>query len=175
MLTADRLRELLDYNPEAGTFRWKVGSRNARVGAEAGSVSKVSGYRQIGIGGRIYYAHRLAFLLMDGSQPELVDHISGDRADNRWANLRPATKAQNNVNSGVARHNTSGVRGVHWCQATKKWRACLSINNRPKHLGRFATKAEAAKAYEEAAAAQHGEFVRIRDHHSDAAGLPPGA
>lgn len=175
MLNADRLREILDYDPETGAFRWKVTRGNVPAGTEAGSISKVSGYRQIGIGGRIYYAHRLAFLMMGGSQPELVDHVSGDRADNRWANLRPATKAQNNVNGGVARHNTSGVRGVHWCQATKKWRACLSINNRPKHLGRFATKAEAAKAYEEAAAAQHGEFVRIRDRHPDAEGVPPGA
>ena len=92
MLTYERLRELLHYDPETGAFTWiKSTYRKGQPGTPAGCLSKRLGYILIGIDKRLYYAHRLAFLWMTKQWPEKeVDHINLDKADNRWANLRPA-------------------------------------------------------------------------------------
>lgn len=159
MLTAERVRELLHYDPETGAFTWRVARSNVKAGARAGNPNAALGYVQIGIDGRLHYAHRLAFLVMQGDCPRYIDHINGDRADNRWVNLRAAEARQNAVNRPMPAANTSGVQGVQWCRTTQRWRAVMSIGNRPKHLGRFATKEEAAAAYAQAMIARHGEFT----------------
>jgi hypothetical protein len=100
MLTAERLRELLHYDPDTGVFTWlRVKGRRVRVGALSGKANG-GGYFQIGVDGRIYYAHRLAWLYVHGEWPVAsIDHVNCDRCDNRLANLRPATKAQNAANA----------------------------------------------------------------------------
>ena len=159
MLTAERARELLAYDAESGDLVWRVSRSNVKAGAKAGNRNKAIGYVQIGIDGRLHFAHRLAFLIQAGECPGHVDHINGDRADNRWSNLRPASKAQNNVNRPQCQANTSGRQGVHFCRATGRWRAVMSVDNRPKHLGRFDTIEAAAAAYAAAMVARHGSFV----------------
>lgn len=98
-LTHDRLLRLLHYNPESGIFTWNVdlGSR-ARKGDEAGTINK-AGYVVIQINGCKIYAHRLAFLYMEGKLPDCqVDHINRNKLDNRWCNLRHSNNIENNRN-----------------------------------------------------------------------------
>jgi hypothetical protein len=105
MLTAERLRELLDYDPETGRFIWRKDHPTAKH-IKAGSVAGTKngrGYWVIGVAGAKYVAHRLAWLYVTGEWPaHLVDHENGDRLDNRFANLREATDSQNNFNRGGA-------------------------------------------------------------------------
>jgi hypothetical protein len=113
MITQARLKEVLHYSPDTGEFVWLTNPRNQRkVGKLAGSVT-ADGYATIGIDGFYYKAHRLAHLYMTGILPtDYIDHINGYRNDNRWDNLRNATRQQNQHNSGKAVNNTSGFKGV---------------------------------------------------------------
>lgn len=139
MLTAERLREVLHYDPDTGEFRWRIkGSARRRT---VGSRRK-RGYIQIGIDGRSYQAHRLAYLWMIGVWPsEQVDHINRNPSDNRWSNLRAATHSENARNHNLNRNNTSGANGVHFEPKTQKWRVRLN----QQYYGLFATKEEATQ------------------------------
>jgi hypothetical protein len=159
-LTQSDLREVLDYDPATGIFRWKVAlSFRTRVGQIAGS-NHGNGYLEIGINGESYYANRLAWLYMTGEWPKgHVDHRDLNRRNNRWDNLRDATHGQNVQNSGPRRHNASGYKGVTLLKS-KKWHARIMANRKLHILGNFATKSEAVTAYNEAAKRLHGEFYR---------------
>lgn len=162
VLTQERLRELLHYDPETGVFTWRrtLGSR-AKIGQRAGTVN-VRGYRAIQIDGKIYTEHRLAFLYVFGFiTTDMIDHININKTDNRICNLRYATPLQNLGNTPAPTHNTSGMKGVSFCKRTMRWRAFLTINRKFVHLGRFDRKEDAARAYE-IAAREHfgGSFYR---------------
>jgi hypothetical protein len=145
-LTAQRLRELLHYDPETGVFRWLVRPSNrVRVGSIAGSRGKH--YIEIGVDGLNFFAHRLAWLYMLGAFPiDGIDHRDRDRYNNRWGNLRPATQKQNGENLSLRRDNSSGLRGVNWIPAKGKWRARIVHNRTDIHLGMFQTKELALEA-----------------------------
>lgn len=151
MLTSERLRELLDYDPETGVFTWRVNaSSRAQVGSVAGS-PKAKGYRGIRVEGRSYYEHRLAWLHIHGEWPAShMDHINGVRDDNRLVNLREATATENQQNRIADKRNTSGVLGVSWCSRDGKWLAQIRLDGKRKYLGRFDTVEEAGAAYAEA-------------------------
>src|ERR1019366_2534525 len=110
MITQQRLLELLHYEPSNGQFTWKVHRHRCRPGAIAGCREDL-GYIRIGVDGCYYRAHRLAFLYMTGqfSKGE-VDHMNLDKSDNRWANLRAATRSENMGNQKRPSHNTSGIK-----------------------------------------------------------------
>lgn len=161
MITAERLREILHYEPETGVFTWREKiSVKVVIGRRAGSIN-AAGYRVIGIGGRIYYAHRLAFLYMTGEWPPAhVDHKRDAKDDNRWSEIRAASAQQNALNMRLPSHNTSGFKGVSWHRAAGKWSAGITINGTRRHLGLFESRDEARAAYMRAASNIHSEFAR---------------
>lgn len=104
---------------------------------------------------------RMHSFLMKTPKGMDTDHINGNKLDNRKSNLRICTRSQNKINQGLSRNNTSGFIGVHWHRPLKKWRAQISILNKKKHIGVFKTKEEAAKAYNDVAYKNFGEFARL--------------
>lgn len=159
MLTQERLKELLHYDPDTGVFTWKVAAgRRVRVGSVAGYHDD-KGYIRIGIDGRAYRAHRLAFLYMCGAFPPAeVDHIDHCESNNRWGNLRMATAAENQKNTVMRSKNTSGYKGVVWDKLGGNWRARAALNGRLISLGSYPTAEAASAAYEDFARKHHGEF-----------------
>jgi hypothetical protein len=145
-LTAQRVRELLDYNPESGILTWRVNRSNRPMGSQAGTINK-HGHMCVGIDGSIRYAHRLIWLWVYGEWPDgEVDHINGIRADNRIANLRCGDRRLNMENKRRAMRNSkSGVLGV--TLAGGRWRASIGVGGRTLHLGTFDTPEMAHERY----------------------------
>ncbi|MCD1264056.1 hypothetical protein B5M44_04210 [Shinella sumterensis] len=159
-LTSDRLRSLLFYDPNSGIFTWRVDRLRVRAGDRAGKLTR-DGYIHIGVDGGRYAAHRLAFLYMTGTIPEVfIDHKNRNRSDNRWDNLRVATNSQNQMNTDMKSNNTSGFKGVSWHKAEGKWRADIRIGGAKVCLGYFDKSEEAHEAYLKAVEEHHGEFAR---------------
>jgi HNH endonuclease len=160
-LTHERLLELLSYDPETGLFRWLVArGGTAKAGSIAGSPT-MNGYVNISIDGRLYRAHRLAFLYMLGRWPDPeADHRDLNRANNRWTNLREATSAQNQANVSAHRDNKLGIKGVVQ-QSSGKYRAQINVGGRQIYLGTWDRSEIASFFYEAAALAFFGEFARI--------------
>lgn len=150
MLTQERVRELFDYDPETGVLFWK------EYGYRAGSVWS-SGYRIVEVGGKALREHRLIWLWMSGHCPKYVDHINGDKTDNRWCNLRAASKRENAQNMRPRKNN---LKGTHYCSARKKYVAQIMADGKHRNLGRFDTEQEAHEAYWAAAQKYFGEFAR---------------
>lgn len=164
-LTQKSLKEIMSYCPETGEFRWKVKSNPRITVGEVISSSTKDGYKQASIKRKRYYLHRLAFLYIKGNTPAcFVDHIDGDRKNNRWANLREVTVLESNRNLGKPRTNTSGTVGVAWHKAAGKWSAQINVNGVSKYLGVFSDKDEAILARKQAEVAlgfhkNHGRVV----------------
>ena len=145
MLTAARLRELLSYDPSTGKWMWIVRRSGPWPGREAGSPN-ATGHIQIKIDGIAYYAARLAVLYMTGAWPvSEVDHINRIPADNRWLNLREATRSQNATNSThwLSKHDLP--RGVH--KVNRGYQARISVDGTRRHIGFYPTPEEAHAAY----------------------------
>lgn len=162
-LTAEKLRELIHYDPETGAFAWRKSHRGVRPG-KCGRISKRSGYRDICIDYTLYRSHRLAFLYMTGKWPTKdIDHKNRIRSDNRWSNLREATSTQNSANVSVKTTNTTGFIGVVWDKARNKWRAQIRIDGRKTNLGRFDQIEDAIKRHDIAAIEAFGEFAQTNN------------
>ena len=146
-LTAEYLRSILHYDPETGIFTWKVStSRRVKVGDVAGC-SNGDGYLRLWLQSRLYLAHRLAWLYMNGEWPkDQLDHINRNRSDNRISNLREVTNKQNGQNKSKSSNNTSGHAGVSWHKHGSKWQAHIKHNQKLIHLGCFNTIEEALSA-----------------------------
>jgi len=155
-LTQEYIKECLDYNPETGTFFWRIRPishfkdlRRQRIfnrvyaGKPCGHLNK-QGYLVIRVAGFLCKAHRLAWLYVHGAMPkELLDHINRNRSDNRICNLREASPTLNAQNASIRVDNTSGVTGVSWHKVTNKWTVQISKRGKPTHIGVFATIEEA--------------------------------
>lgn len=145
ILTQEQLKQILHYDPETGVFRWKLVMANNRnkIWGIAGSINQ--GYVRIRLKNKTYECHRLAFLYVTGFWPENdVDHIDGCRSNNKWENLRQATRKQNCENIKLRKNNTSGYRGVVWHKATGKWSAMVRHNKKAIWLGLYEDVKEAA-------------------------------
>ena len=157
--TAERVRQLLNYDPETGKWTWRVARGCRRAGSGAGTVN--GRYLTIKVDGVFYYAHVLALLYMTGEwPPDDVDHKDVDSSNCRWSNLRPATRTLNIANSSLRKDNASGCKGVSWHKAAGKWVARIGIGGQRIHLGCFDTIEAASSIYEKAAIAAFGSFAR---------------
>jgi hypothetical protein len=151
ILTQERLKTLLHYDPDTGVFTYACARPKVRVGNIAGHTHARHGYRQIKIDGRVYLAHRLAWMYMYGDWPSsILDHVNRNRTDNRLINLRLSNLYLNRQNVDLQRNNTSGVRGVTWNTALQKWHARISSGGRRHHLGWFDSFESAKRARENA-------------------------
>lgn len=155
MLTYQRLKELVSYNPETGIFTNISPRKKIRVGEVAGALDKSNGYIKLTIDKRHYYAHRLAFMFMtEGMPDDVVDHINGDRIDNRWCNLRNASRSLNQQNQRFApKHGKSGLMGAH--QKRSKWSSHIYVSGKKIGLGVFDTAESAHDAYIQAKRKMH--------------------
>lgn len=153
-LNCECVRELLDYDPVTGIFRWRrFMNRKAPKGSIAGS-SKKLGYREIRIMGNAYQAHRIAWLHVFGNMPvNVIDHVDGDPSNNAIANLREATRTENNRN----RH----ARGFSFIPRDNTFNARIRVDGKLLHLGCFKTEEEARTAYLEATEKYFGRFSAI--------------
>jgi hypothetical protein len=169
-LTQIRLKELLHYDPETGVFTWHFrplsdfanknahGTWNSRYAGKRAGVDIGHGYRKISINNRRHYEHRLAWLYMTGKWPAaLIDHRNENGSDNRWDNLREATKVTNGANRHApCVNNKTGFRGV--TPNKNKYMAQCHTRGGPHYLGLFDTPEEAHAAYAKALTARVGEF-----------------
>jgi HNH endonuclease/AP2 domain len=169
------LRKLLRYEPETGYLYWRP--RPAEMFASdflyrmwtAKYANKRTfawvnhdGYKAGAIYGQNLLAHRVIWAMQTGAWPaDQIDHINCERDDNRWVNLRAATREENQRNTRGKRGSSSLYLGVCWSACGKRWVAQINAEGKKKHLGRFHSEVEAAKAYDAAAAKYHGEFARL--------------
>ncbi len=161
-LTAERLREVLHYDPKTGDFHWLIdASTRVKTGDLAGRINS-NGYRQIKFEGISYYAHRLAWLYVHGVFPEnITDHRSLTRSDNRIENIRPCTYGENAENR-PRRTGAKYLRGAHRLRGRTKWVSYIGTQGGGgcDYLGTFGTEIEAHEAYMREATKRYGEFAR---------------
>lgn len=157
----DVLHKLFRYDPETGVLTWNPrdnDDRWNRVFADkpAGGVDG-KGYVRIRTEGNNWNAHRVIWKMVYGEEPEYVDHINGDRADNRLMNLRSVSKLENARNARLARNNTSGVSGVHWRSKDKRWAATIHNKGALVRLGQY-------RLFEDAVAARRAAEQKYGYH-----------
>jgi len=148
MLTHERLKQLLSYDPLSGQFSWIttcVGRfKRVKKGKIAGHILP-NGYVSIGVDGEQYLAHRLAFFFVNGIwPPHQMDHIDHVRNNNKWENLRAVSSRQNAQNRSLRSDNKSGKSGVHW--TNNRWRSCIWHEGKSIYLGNFDSKEAAIDA-----------------------------
>lgn len=148
LLELDFLRQVLDYCPSSGVFHWKKSLSNAApAGSEAGRSRNSDGYKQVCINKKFYKCHRLAWFFVNGVWPDQIDHINGDRVDNRIENLRDVSGQTNSENQGFAHsNNKSGYLGVS-SRGNGRYQADIRIEGKKKFIGSFSCPEEAHKAY----------------------------
>lgn len=142
--TPETLRKLLRYEPETGKLFWRKRKHNL-TGIEAGGIDAGHGYRRIKIMPYgLFLAHRIIFAMKNGRWPRRqVDHINGNRSDNRFINLRLVDRSENLKNKTIYKNNKSGCTGVYWHKQHRKWCAQISVNRKNLLLGVFKDKDEA--------------------------------
>lgn len=144
------LSQHLRYDPDTGNLYRSDGS--LAVGYVKG------GYRIVSVKGKQYLAHRLAYFLVTGMWPDVLDHINRDRLDNRWVNLRHTNRLGNAQNAGLRKDSTSGYRGVSFRKSSGKWRAYIQSGGKQHHIGFFNTAEAAYAARQEVIHLHHKSF-----------------
>lgn len=164
MLSTERLRELLHYDPETGKFTRLIACGGRPVGSQAGCLRE-DGYVTFSIDDVLYLAHRVAWFYVHGVwPPDDTDHEDGNRQNNRIKNLRPATRGQNNENQYKPRSdNKSGYRGVSWSKGMGKWLAQIVVRGVCHNLGYFDDPLEARDAYLKGKRRLHEFATRLAD------------
>lgn len=138
MLTQKELKHHLHYNKRTGIFKWRRPTSNCVQKGDVAGCLHNNGYLSIGIKGKEYLLHRLAFLYVKGYFPENhIDHKDRNPLNNRWKNLREVSSRCNRRNSKVYKHNSTGVSGISYNEKQHRWSAYIYINNEQKYLGSF--------------------------------------
>lgn len=147
-LTAERARELFEYEPLTGVLTRRTRKGTGKAGAVVGCKNS-EGYMVTSVDGRLYYNHRLVWLIVYGRWPmNEIDHTNGDKVDNRLTNLRDATSTSNKENlRGARSNNRSGFLGVCWVAKNKKFQASIQVGGKAIHIGLYTTAEEAYQAY----------------------------
>lgn len=176
-LTHERLLDLVHYDPETGVFTWATPRPKIRVGERVGNL-RDDEYLGVKLLGKSYLLHRVAFFYMTGRWPVGdLDHRNRKRADNRWDNLREATRGQNRTNTTTVR-SKAGFRGVYELKPRAdgrcRFKAQIMVQGVLTHLGVFDTPEQAHAAYVRAAQAAHGEFAEHLNQ-SPAPGASPAS
>ena len=161
-LTVDLLKETFEYNKETGDLIWKIRKRKVVKGAIAGTIEP-QGYRVIQLNAKFYKAHRLVYLMHKGYLPKTLDHINGDRSDNRIENLRAVSAGQNQHNRKLNSNNTSGYKGVAWDKVNKNWTTYINLEGRRIFLGYYSTPEEADRVVRKAREELHGAYANHGD------------
>ena len=152
MITQQRLKEILDYDPNTGVFTWLCDRGGSiKAGQVAGCIDKNTGYQVITADYRTYKSHRLAWLYMYGYWPDQIDHKNGNKIDNRLTNLREVNHQENAQNRGRLVNNKYGCTGVFPSRnKANPWSAVIIVKGEFKFLGNFSTLEDAIKARKEA-------------------------
>ncbi len=160
-VTAERVRHLFAYNPATGQLIRKVGTLSrAKAGMIAGTLSH-HGYLTVCVNGRSYMVHRIVWLYVHGEWPaQSIDHINGDRSDNRLENLRVADHHQNGYNRKPSRNSSTGIVGVYWSRHRGLFSADITFQGKTIYLGRFATLNEAVAVRRLAEWKYFGQYSR---------------
>lgn len=145
MITLERLRERLVYDPITGVFTWADARGGVKLGDTAGYL-RSDGYIDIRLDGKIYRAHRLAWLYVYGVFPECIDHIDGNRLNNSISNLRNVAKGGNSKNLGINKNNSSGETNIMWYEPLGKWHVQIQCDGKRIHIGYFSSMKEAVDA-----------------------------
>ena len=152
--TQERLCELIDYNPNTGEMTWKARDESSFVGGnkpasmsrwnrifagkKVGGGALLSGYMRATVDGKHHFCHRLAWKISTGIDPEVIDHLNGDKTDNRFCNLRSVDVKTNAKNRRKYKNNKSGISGVSYHARDKVWQARISVGHgRDIHLGQY--------------------------------------
>lgn len=132
-LTQEYLQSIFDYKD--GELYWKENRyRNKTKGKKAGSLD-TKGYRFVTIQSKAHRVHRVIFLMHYGYLPDFIDHINGNRLDNKIENLRPCSMAENARNCKKPKHNTSGYKGIRWRKDRSKWQVFFKVNKKYMSFG----------------------------------------
>lgn len=150
MVTQKLLKKLFDYNSDSGKVTVN--------GIEIGSIDN-RGYLTTSIKGKSIQMHRLAYMHHHGYMPDYIDHIDGNKLNNKISNLRSCRQQQNCYNRGMSKNNRCGVKGVYWDKLSKAWRAQLSINGKNTNLGCFWDIETAIQVLKVNRLKYHGEFA----------------
>lgn len=158
MLTQKIVSDLLRY--EEGYLFWKKDvAKNVKEGNRAGCFDKF-GYVLIKINKKLYKAHHLVWILHHGYKPKLLDHIDGNKSNNKISNLREATNSQNQQNRKINYNSKSNVRGVTWCKKSNKWKAQGRLNGKYYYFGVFNNLLDAKNVVQNFRKTNHGEFFK---------------
>ena len=157
MITQEQLKELVEYKNGQLVAKVKWADKIV-IGSPLGGYNK-DGYINVSIQKKRYYVHRLIFLYHYGFLPETVDHIDGDKGNNKIENLRPASLHQNNYNVKTPKSNKSGVKNVHWNKKNNNWNVTMAANNKSMYFGSFDDLELASLVAEEARNLYHKEFA----------------
>ena len=163
MLTQKELKRQLHYDPNTGIFTRLVSNHHSvKIGEKAGCIN--NGYVRIVIDNKQYYAHRLAWFYIYGEWNDfpnaVIDHIDGNKENNKILNLRKISHQENILNQKLRKNNTSGIKGVSWHPRDKTWVVRLMINGVAKYLGSFKDIELAELVAIEARKKYHGKFAR---------------
>lgn len=158
MLNQNQLKEILHYEEDTGKFIWKISKKGTKgIGKEAGTLT-AKGYIDVCINGKKYGLHRLAFIYMENCIPRCVDHINGNKSDNRWVNLREATYTQNGYNyKGTG--SSTGFRNVYFDpRGQKKYFVRLVVEGKKLNFGYYDTPEEASEIALQKRIELHGTY-----------------
>jgi hypothetical protein len=134
IITQEFLQKMYKYRN--GILYKKPQTKRCKSGLIAGTIRK-DGYTRISINNKLYYSHRLIYMMFYGEMPKQIDHIDGNPSNNKIENLRPANNTQNSFNKKITKSNTSGYKNVYWHKAGKKWSVEIKVYGKKMYFGLF--------------------------------------